>query len=729
MTRRHALLLAALLIGLAAVMAVWLQVDRRPPEWDHANHLERALVCHRILADPGHDRWSELVAESTFYPPVVTCAAGLLYFVFPVAPLTAHSVMWTFLVVGTLAIYGTGRRLLDETAGLVAAFVFATAPFVVFTLLHFQLDLPLAAMVALTLYLLVRSEAFGRGGPSLVLGVVLGLGMLTKPPFAAYVLPPLLWGLGLALGAADRGRRVGRLLVALVIGALIALPWYGPRLAGLPAQVLTRSFKQAAEAGQAPAWSGAGLLFYPKLLIPQFGLLAAALFLWGLFAVARARRARGWIWAALLPWIVFFLIQNKNLRYTLPLLPAMALAAAAGLAGLRPGARRGLTWACVVWGAIQVGMGAFAMPSPALLAPAIPELAISRPPSPADWQHQAVLDAIRRDSDGREVAVAVVPNDNFFSVSNFRYDVVRERLPFRMTRAWDGPPLGVQYVIAKTGDQGPDALSAKSDRIMAAFAGGDPFLARAFPVIAEVPLPDGSIGMVRARRIEPVRGVKPAELARRLPGAMERALAEHVRQAEGLRITPRYRLDRLPAGEVSEVVLEARSALIGDFARNRAPLRVRELRLRIRGLLFNAPRLAGQGRFEVLDARSLALEHLTLDAGDLGAFLGAQRGLRGVRLALEDGAARVRIVVPGPDLAARVQLLSGTAGRPLALRFDEVLYGRVPLPRLLADWIVRNFDPTPRLARLPLAVTVGPIAVTPARLEVGAPPGPQGGPR
>ena len=38
MTRRATGALAALLLGLAAVMAVWLSIDRRPPEWDHANH-------------------------------------------------------------------------------------------------------------------------------------------------------------------------------------------------------------------------------------------------------------------------------------------------------------------------------------------------------------------------------------------------------------------------------------------------------------------------------------------------------------------------------------------------------------------------------------------------------------------------------------------------------------------------------------------------------------------
>ncbi len=91
----------------------------------------------------------------------MTCAAGLLYFVFPVAPLTAQSVIW--------------------------AFLYATAPFVVFMLLNFQLELPLAAMVALALYALVRTKALALRRWALALGLVLGLGMLTKPPFAAYL--------------------------------------------------------------------------------------------------------------------------------------------------------------------------------------------------------------------------------------------------------------------------------------------------------------------------------------------------------------------------------------------------------------------------------------------------------------------------------------------------------------------------------------------------------------
>ena len=155
--------------------------------------------------------------------------------------------MMAFLALAMAALYGLGRRLADAETGVWAAFLFATAPFVVFSLTNFQLDLPLAAMVAFAVYALVRSESFGNARWSLALGAVFGFGMLTKPPFAIYAAPPVLWGLWCALRSPDRRRRLGWAAAALAIGALLALPWYGPRLFGLPMQILNRSFKQAAE--------------------------------------------------------------------------------------------------------------------------------------------------------------------------------------------------------------------------------------------------------------------------------------------------------------------------------------------------------------------------------------------------------------------------------------------------------------------------------------------------
>jgi hypothetical protein len=723
-TRRHGLLLALLLAGLAGVVTVWVAVDRRPPEWDHANHLERALECHRILAEPGHDRVAEIIAKSSFYPPVVLCATGLAYFVLPVTPLTAQLSMWGFLVAGTLAVWGLGRRLLDAQAGLIAAIMFATAPFVVFSLLRYQLDLPLAAILAIALYVLVRVDAFASVGWSLVLGLALGVGMLIKPPFAAYFLPALAWSAWLAVRAPDRGARLGRLALALLVGVLVAGPWYGPRLAGLPLQILNRSFKQAVESP--PAMSSTGLVFYPRVFLPLVGALTGLLAVWGVWAVRRMPRARALVWTALVPWGIFIAIQNKNLRYALPLVPAVTLAAAAGLAALGPRARRVVGAACVAVGLLQVSGTAFGLPpSPPTRMFLVP-LLMADPPNGRDWRHGDVLAAVLRALPAPAPAeggrVAVVPNDNYFSVSNFRYEAERDRLPLRFQRAWDGAPFGVDVAILKTGDQGPDAASEKPNRIMRDFE-TDPWLAAAYPVTAEFPLPDGSRGMVRVRRPPPVTTMSAEALAAGLRASAAEQLADFVREPKGLTIQVEYGAERLLRGEVDRVVLEADSALVGELARGRAPLRVQSARLIASGVRVNPGRLAATGRLEVFDIERLRVERLRVDEADLLAFVRAQRRLSHATLSLGDGAARITTGFGrGPALAARLQFGPGHDEAPFALSIDDVRIGGVALPDLLVRWIVRHLDPTPRLRRLPVPVTLGAIRIVPGRLEIATSP-------
>ncbi|HEU4440380.1 MAG TPA: LmeA family phospholipid-binding protein [Methylomirabilota bacterium] len=717
---RSWLLLAVLLLALSAVIAVWLSIDRRPQQWDHANHLKRAVDCYRTLSEPGHDRLKEILETSSFYPPIAPCAAGVLYFVFPIVPLTAQSVMLAFLALGVATTFALGRRLLDEPAGLLAAFFVATAPFVVFSLTNFQLDLPLMAVVALALYALVRTEEFSRPGWSVGCGLTLALGMLTKPPFAVYLLPPLLWTAWRAVLTRDRRRRLGLLLLALLIGGAVALPWYGPRLLGLPMQISERSFKQAAEEGKAEALTAEGLLYYPRTFPSQVGMLVGPLFVWGLVAL-RKERARAFLWlAALGPLVVFSLIQNKNLRYTLPILPAIALVTAVGVRALPPVGRRVAVALCLIAGVLQVSMTAFTVPMPPRVPGLLLPLVLPWPPDRADWQHAKILADLERESGGRPATVSVVPNDNFFSVSNFRYEAAVRQLPLKMIRPWADTPLDVDFAILKTGSQGPSYMVAKSEAINRAFA-NDRYLAEIFPIVAEYPLPDGSRGILRARRIQPLAGVAPAELARRLEASPAQLLAGNVRDPVGLRLQTHYQPDAILRGQVERVVIEADSAVVGELKRrDRAPLRIRDTRLEVEGLLMNPRRLLETGQLEVLDVKALRVRHLVVTEDDLRELLRGQPP-GGVSVRLGAGSADVQVDRIGPELYARVQLASGRGGSPFTLIADRVRVGRLPIPDALIDWIVRQFDPTLALRKLPIEVSLAPIRIEPGRIVIGQP--------
>src|SRR5690349_8573834 len=164
---------------LAAAAAAWLARDARPPEWDHANHLERAVLCARDL-QTGDVR--AILERSSFYPPLVLCLTGAASMLMPVEA-AAGVVMLAFLALGMAATCELGLMLGGEATGLAAALLFGTAPFVVYSTLRLQLDLPLAAMVALALLVRLTTDDLRRRRATLLFGIVSGLGILTKPTF------------------------------------------------------------------------------------------------------------------------------------------------------------------------------------------------------------------------------------------------------------------------------------------------------------------------------------------------------------------------------------------------------------------------------------------------------------------------------------------------------------------------------------------------------------------
>jgi hypothetical protein len=695
---------------IAVAVAASVAVDRRPPEWDHANHLERSVLC---AADLARGDVASVLARSTFYPPFVLCAAGLAYRVAPSDVAAAQAVIVAFLGLGMAAMYLLGRRFAGEAGGVVAAVLFGTAPFNVWQASRFQLDLPLASMVAVTLEVLLRTDGFRRLRWSLAAGVALGLGMLTKPPFAAYVLPPLL-----LVVASVRGRAILHAGAAAAVAAAISLPWYGSRLLGFVHQVDVRSFRHAAEEGHPEPMSVAGLAYYPLRFPAQFGVVAVALLLIGLVIVGRRR-----LWfasTALVPLVVFFVIRNKNLRYTEPLLGAAALVAALGYAALAPRWRRATAAALAVVGALQVSAATFGWPPARRLVIAGVPLAMESSPVRADWRQREILTAIVHDAGRRGAVVSVVPNHPYFSVANFRYYAVRDGLPLQFVRAWDGEPVGVDYMILKTGDIGPAFTAAKPERVGERLV-RDRELARVFPVIGEWALPDGSVATLRVRRIPPELDAPPAALARAIEAAFIDRLPEIARDVTGLRIRLDYDAS-IRTGRIARVVLTASAATVGELTRpDAARLRAHDVVVVLHDVLVNPFSAWRERRLVPLAIGRMQLAGATIRADELRAFLGELKGFRDTVIALGDGSVTLVKRQPGPDVALTLRIVPA-ADRPFAVVADAVKLGGVPVPRPLVNWVLNSYDPSVGVARrAPMPVEIGRVRVSPDAIVVSTP--------
>ena len=227
------LLLALLLLLMTLHNAFWISQDQLALRGDHGELLKSAHQNYRDLMELDLFLW--LFNTSTSYPPLANIVATLLGAVFGFSVLGARLSGSVFLGILIFSTYALGRRAFDWRVGLASAFFAGTTPLVVYFSHEYFLDIPLAAMVTLSLYLLHRTERFTNARYSLLLGVAMGLAMLAKWTFVLYVLGAGLW---LLLETVTRWRWRALVLVAAAAlmvslrSLVIALkPWLdGPLL-------------------------------------------------------------------------------------------------------------------------------------------------------------------------------------------------------------------------------------------------------------------------------------------------------------------------------------------------------------------------------------------------------------------------------------------------------------------------------------------------------------------
>ena len=237
-------------------------------------------------------------------------------------------------VVLILSIYHIGKELQDRDAGLMAAALSVLAPgLFAFSRTYFQ-EFTLAAMVALSLALLLKTNHLSRKWYVVVFGVSTALGLLAKWTYSLFVAAPLFvyvyqsYSKTLRLpGTAMRAfyQRGRWLPFSIITGLLVASPWYLPNLGHIRA-----SLKVSGIGIDAGLGTISNILHYPRHLYvyqlgPVFSLLALGS---ALYLLCVRHRSVGFLsgWF-LLPYLffTFLVVQNKTGRFVISALPALML--------------------------------------------------------------------------------------------------------------------------------------------------------------------------------------------------------------------------------------------------------------------------------------------------------------------------------------------------------------------------------------------------------------------
>ncbi len=171
----------------------WLNLHTAVETWDDDAGLFRLALCFREDAQAP-------CSVGAPYPPLVPWVSSLL--MGAEAPLgAAIASLWPFLVLLLASLFVGIRRSMGATAALAAM---ALGPVMVWSL-HirgkYYTEVPLAALCVASVVALAASEGMRRRVPSLLFGLSMGLGLLTKwsfafflGPLAAVVLARAVWG-------------------------------------------------------------------------------------------------------------------------------------------------------------------------------------------------------------------------------------------------------------------------------------------------------------------------------------------------------------------------------------------------------------------------------------------------------------------------------------------------------------------------------------------------------
>ena len=211
-----------LLVSLGAfhIANNWIYVSKRVTirGWDRPAHLVRTLIYNDILQELSPRSLFEAMTWSWNRPPLRHLTAVPFYRLFGVSTDVALMSNAVYVAILLFSVYGIGKRMYGRSTGLFAAFLVSTYP-VLFGISRLSyVDYALTAMVALTFYFLVRTERFEHRRPSILLGLTLGLGALTKWPVMAFVAAPVVY-------VAVRSRALWQIKKDLLVGRSTSSTW------------------------------------------------------------------------------------------------------------------------------------------------------------------------------------------------------------------------------------------------------------------------------------------------------------------------------------------------------------------------------------------------------------------------------------------------------------------------------------------------------------------------
>ena len=344
------LILAVIILFHITNTFIWLKIDKSYLKLDAWGHYRYSLEVFEFLKGIFHNIPLSSIEPMKWHGLLVGFTTAPFYFIFGSAQDTAimiNSVI--FFTILVLATYGIAKKLLNKQAGLLAVFILSVYPIIFNNLRIYMLDLPLTSMAALSLYFLLTCDNFKDTKNSLLLGLSLGLGLLVKFNYGAFIIGPLMlisYNAFIKKNNPFRNAQKNFFYLALIT-IFLSLGFYIMRSADMLNRIMQASYLDMLKDkdfhfSDLISLKIRWLLKYVEIFIGEgmsFFLFLA--FVIGLIFFIKLKLKNRWLLylAAIIPLfvqILFFLIPPECMvRYCIPVLPVTAIISAVGISSLK----------------------------------------------------------------------------------------------------------------------------------------------------------------------------------------------------------------------------------------------------------------------------------------------------------------------------------------------------------------------------------------------------------
>ena len=530
------LYLISFIIVYLLINTYWLIENTAPPWWDQSWYLQNSEFFYNSLRGDGIISFAKTFVDSFGAKAPLIALLPLPWYL-----LGFHNYLGVVLTLLTLTFfffivfYKLISKILGPWIALIAVIITGTMPLTYGLSRQFMVEFGLMLFVTLWILLQVFSDHFENSKYNFALGCVLGLGMLMKTTFPIYILGPIIIS-GIyflrfkSIHQLPINTYLKNVSVIFLIGALISSTWYLKNFS----QVF--SFGLSAGLGDLAKDYSMGdpldfntILSFWKIVI-NVGISAYYFFIGiaflGLVILRKVfshhsphNPVTTWenkglllLWP-LFPFVVFSLGVNKDYRYLLPTLPALsALIATVIFTGIRsPKFRSLLIPLALIFPLCLMLYTSFRLPINQNISLLGFDWVSDRfggyayRPKSEKWPISDIIGWIDEDAktsfDANQVPnplVVLIVDHMYFNYNNFGYysthmrsNILISGLLTRSEKQWQEQKRNLdyaQYIITKTGDQGPSFTTNMNLQIQ------ESLQVKEFPFVdvKQFNLPDGS---------------------------------------------------------------------------------------------------------------------------------------------------------------------------------------------------------------------------------------------